>query len=156
MNKKSLLSSAFIDGFELSTYYYISWPHYNRGRGNPRTFNAQHHVSCSLVAALSSIRCPFAITLLRCGNPYQSPLMPKPCLSRFPYSCPTLLGLVSRFRLRVGVPCIILSCQSVKEYLLFWEVGGVFPVLVVQAADPAFRLQRYILIEYVIPKSLKI
>ena len=52
--------------------------------------------------------------------------------------------LVSRSRLRWGVPLhLILSCQSVNECLLVWEVAGVFPVLVGEAAEPAFRVQNY-------------
>jgi hypothetical protein len=42
--------------------------------------------------------------------------------------------------------------QSVKECHLVWVVVAVFRSLVVEAADPAFLLQRYILFDYVATK----
>ena len=40
-------------------------------------------------------------------------------------------------------PCLIfLLSQSVKEWCLVWALGEVFLVLVGEAADPAFLLQR--------------
>jgi hypothetical protein len=63
-----------------------------------------------------------------------------PCVRSLPkvvHSWPTLLPILWFFPL-------FFVYQSVKEWWLVSPLGGVFSVLVVEAADPAFRLQIYI------------
>ena len=65
------------------------------------------------------------------------------------YTCPALEAYLSRFIhnqcscLSLNSSLISLVFQSVKEWWLVSPLGGVFSVLVVEAADPAFRLQMY-------------
>jgi len=96
---------------------------------------------------------PVWYNLLGCHKPYHLPIAHLLILSS-PYSCSTTLEPCFTFPFRNGCPLAHLFCHSVKEWWLVSPLGEVFLVLVVEAADPAFLLQRYIKYEYVPTKSI--